>query len=157
MSLMVEMEVHPALSDHEKEAVQTIKQALVETADMEELGIPSAEVSVVIVDDEEIHQLNRDFRNVDRPTDVLSFPQWESKEEWVTCKDSPLPLGDIVISLSRAREQSDTYGHSLKREVAFLAVHGFLHLLGYNHTTEEEEKIMFSRQEEVLSRIGLTR
>ena len=104
------------------------------------------EVSVLLVDDEHIRQLNRDFRNLDKKTDVLSFP---AEEEGF--------LGDIAISLQTAEEQSKEYGHSLAREVGFLTAHSVLHLLGYDHMTPEEEKEMFSRQEEILREMNLTR
>ena len=106
-----------------------------------------AELSLTFTDDQKIHALNLKYRNVDRPTDVLSFPM-EDEET----------LGDIVISLERAKAQAETYGHSFEREAAFLCVHSVLHLLGYDHErSEAEEKDMFSRQEEILSRMGLTR
>lgn len=124
----------------------------------------SGEVVVTIVSNERIHELNRDYRNVDRPTDVLSFAMNEPGEgEMEIYMDEseleafPNMLGDIIISLPKAQEQAEEYGHSLDRELGFLAVHGFLHLLGYDHGTEEEEKEMFSRQEAVLEQIGLTR
>ncbi|WP_400164185.1 rRNA maturation RNase YbeY [Brevibacillus sp. TJ4] len=122
------------------------------------------EVVVTLVNNERIHELNRDYRGVDRPTDVLSFAMNESGEgemdiyiDESELADYPNMLGDIIISLPKAQEQAEEYGHSLERELGFLAVHGFLHLLGYDHGTAEEEKEMFSRQEEVLAQIGLTR
>lgn len=124
----------------------------------------SGEVVVTIVSNERIHELNRDYRDVDRPTDVLSFAMNEPGEGEMEIyldegdlEEFPNMLGDIIISLPKAREQAEDYGHSLERELGFLAVHGFLHLLGYDHGTEEEEKEMFSRQEAVLEQIGLTR
>ncbi|WP_238933716.1 rRNA maturation RNase YbeY [Brevibacillus choshinensis] len=122
------------------------------------------EVVVTIVSNERIHELNRDYRDVDRPTDVLSFAMNEPGEGEMEIfldeddlEEFPNMLGDIIISLPKAKEQAEDYGHSLDRELGFLAVHGFLHLLGYDHGTEEEEKEMFSRQEAVLEQIGLTR
>lgn len=122
------------------------------------------EVVVTLVNNERIHELNRQYRGVDRPTDVLSFAMNESGEgeldiyiDEEELDAFPNMLGDIVISVPKAKEQAAEYGHSLERELGFLAVHGFLHLLGYDHGTEEEEKEMFSRQEAVLQQIGLTR
>ncbi|MFJ9497740.1 rRNA maturation RNase YbeY [Brevibacillus centrosporus] len=124
----------------------------------------SGEVVVTIVSNERIHELNRDYRDVDRPTDVLSFAMNEPGEgemeiflDESDLEDFPNMLGDIIISLPKAKEQAEDYGHSLERELGFLAVHGFLHLLGYDHGSEEEEKEMFSRQDVVLEQIGLTR
>lgn len=102
--------------------------------------------NVIIVDNEYIHKLNKDYRNIDRPTDVITF----ALEDEVDIKTSPRILGDIYISIEKAIEQSVAYDHSLKREICFLAIHGFYHLLGFDHQNEEEEKIMFARQEEVL-------
>ncbi|WP_240511967.1 rRNA maturation RNase YbeY [Paludifilum halophilum] len=149
------MEIQPTLTEGERRASTWMERSLRAAAEAESL--PDAEVSVLIVDDEKIYRLNREYRGVDRPTDVLSFPQWEPEEDPVTEGGGPVPLGDIVISLPRAREQAEKYGHSLNREMGFLAVHGFLHLLGYDHGTEEAERAMFTRQEEILARIGLER
>lgn len=104
------------------------------------------EVAITLCDDRYIQELNRQFRHMDRPTDVLSFPM----------EDEEL-LGDIVISLPKAKAQAEEYGHSFERELGFLAVHGFLHLLGYDHDTPEAEREMFSKQEEILLKLGLSR
>lgn len=155
MGLSVDIQVKIPVAEKEKTVLDWIRPSLEEAASVE--GLPPAEVSVTIVDDESIRRLNRDFRQVDRPTDVLSFPQWEPGETMEGYGDEPIHLGDIVISFPRAQKQADAYGHSLEREIGFLAVHGFLHLLGYDHQTEEEERRMFARQEEILGRVGLKR
>lgn len=108
------------------------------------------EVSVSFVDNEEIRQLNRDFRNVDSPTDVLSFPMNEDADGPFT----PI-LGDIVISLERAFEQSVEYGHTLEREVAYLTAHSMFHLLGYDHMTDEEKKIMREKEKQVMKNLKI--
>ncbi|MBO5040976.1 MAG: rRNA maturation RNase YbeY [Clostridia bacterium] len=114
------------------------------------------EVSVTYTDNEGIRELNAAHRNIDRATDVLSFPLFE-KEELSEASDGDA-LGDIVISLEKAREQANEYGHSFEREVAFLTVHSMLHLLGYDHEiSEADEKEMFFRQEEILKTMGLLR
>lgn len=114
------------------------------------------EVSVTYTDNEGIRELNAAHRNIDRPTDVLSFPLFE-REELSEASDGDA-LGDIVISLEKAREQANEYGHSFEREVAFLTVHSMLHLLGYDHEiSEADEKEMFFRQEEILKTMGLLR
>lgn len=110
-----------------------------------------ADVAVQIVDLEEIHVMNRDFRNVDRPTDVLSFPAWEG-DELMQLPDGF--LGDIAICFPRAQEQAVEYGHSVSRELAFLAVHGTLHLLGYDHMEAKDEKVMREKQKEILEQMG---
>ncbi len=113
----------------------------------------TGDLSIQIDTPDHIRELNRQFRNIDRVTDVLTFPAWEGED--------PLSgdgyLGDIMICYERASEQAIEYGHSLRRELAFLAVHGVLHLLGYDHMNEEDEKVMFGKQEEVLSDCGITR
>lgn len=110
--------------------------------------------NVIIVDDEEIHRINKEYRNIDRPTDVISFAL---EDDHSFNRSDIRVLGDIYISLDHVKSQSIEYGHSFKRELFFLAVHGLLHLLGYDHMTEEDEKVMFAKQEEVLSRYGITR
>lgn len=104
--------------------------------------------NVIIVDNPYIHELNRDYRNIDRETDVITFALEDEKD--MVEPDGERILGDIYISIDKAISQAEEYGHSLLRELSFLAVHGFYHLLGYDHQTEEEEKVMFAKQEEVL-------
>lgn len=107
----------------------------------------NVEVGVILMDSKAIHEYNRDYRNVDRPTDVLSFVDGENI-------DGVIYLGDILINVEALRDQAKEYGHSLKREFCFLVVHGYLHLLGYDHHTPEEEKEMTELQEEVLYEIA---
>ena len=110
--------------------------------------------SIIFVDNEKIHELNKQFRGVDRPTDVISFALEDAEEEFLS---TIRVLGDIYISIPKMQEQAKEYGHSEKRELAFLVVHGLLHLLGYDHQTEEEEKVMFRIQEEMLNEEGISR
>ena len=118
--------------------------------------IDKAEINVTIVDDNEIKELNREFRDIDKSTDVLSFPLGEDGVYDYNPETDALMLGDIVISAEHALAQADLYGHSIEREIAFLTVHSMLHLLGYDHVNnDEEEKEMFSRQEEILKIMGL--
>lgn len=156
MSLVIDLQVELPLNEAEQESLSVIFKALRAAARAENL--PPADVAVTVVDNEQIHALNKEYRQVDRPTDVLSFPLWEPGEEWVISEEEEtVPLGDIVISYPKAKEQAEEYGHSIERELGFLAVHGFLHLLGYDHETAEEEKEMFQRQEEILQQAGLHR
>lgn len=108
--------------------------------------------NVIIVDNVYIHKLNLEYRGIDRPTDVITFALEDDQD--VTYEDFRL-LGDIYISIDKAKSQAVEYGHNLRREICFLAVHGFLHLLGYDHMIKEEEKIMFARQEEILNEAGI--
>ncbi|MCY9063107.1 rRNA maturation RNase YbeY [Bacillus inaquosorum] len=118
-----------------------------------------AEVSVTIVTNEDIQQINKDYRGKDAPTDVISFALEEEGEGEVEIVGAEMPpvLGDIIISADRTREQAEEYNHSFKRELGFLAVHGFLHLLGYDHMTKEEEEEMFTKQKDLLDAYGLKR
>ncbi|MBQ1551259.1 MAG: rRNA maturation RNase YbeY [Bacilli bacterium] len=111
--------------------------------------------NVIIVDNNYIHELNKNYRDIDRETDVITFALED--EDSVKLPGDMRILGDIYISIDKARSQAIEYGHSFEREICFLAVHGFYHLLGYDHMNEEEEKIMFGKQEEVLSEYGVTR
>ncbi len=117
-----------------------------------------AELSVTFTDNGGIWELNREYRNVDRPTDVLSFPMYSFADGDTPPEDSLFLMGDMVLSVERAEEQAAEYGHSLRREVAFLTVHSVLHLLGYDHElSEEDEREMFALQDTVLDEIGITR
>ena len=120
-------------------------------------GVEDAEVSVTLTDDAHIHALNRAYRNVDRPTDVLSFALTESEEPKIIGADGGAVLGDLVISLERAAAQAEEYGHSPLRELSFLTVHGMLHLLGYDHMEEEERLEMEEEQRHVMEELGIQR
>ena len=117
-------------------------------------GLNDCIFNIVLVDNDYIKRLNRDYRNIDKVTDVISFALEDSDNDY----DSVIRvLGDIYISVDRAKEQALEYGHSFLREICFLAIHGMLHLLGYDHQTTEDEKIMFQKQEEVLAKYGIVR
>lgn len=123
----------------------------------EEIG-EDAQVSVTLVDNEAIREINREHRNIDSATDVLSFPLGDDESFDTDPETGAILLGDIVISLERAAEQAREYGHSFRREVAFLITHSLFHLLGYDHVdSEEDEKLMFGKQEKVLEALGITR
>ena len=117
----------------------------------------NCEISVTIVDNEEIHQINLKHRGIDRATDVLSFPLIDFEKESLPTDGSKIYLGDIIISIERAMEQAKEHGHSIDREVGFLTAHSMLHLLGYDHMVEDEEKVMFKKQEEILNNLNLRR
>ena len=110
------------------------------------------EFNIILVDNEYIHKLNKEYRHIDRPTDVITFALEDVKDIEVSPNRV---LGDVYISIEKAKEQAEEYGHSFLRELSFLAVHGFLHLLGYDHMTKEEEGVMFKRQEDILSGYGI--
>ena len=118
-----------------------------------------SEVSITFVGNERIREINREYRKKDVPTDVISFPMEEpgDGEMEITGDGMPRILGDIIISIPKTEEQAKEYGHSFMRELGFLAVHGFLHLLGFDHETKEEETEMFSLQKDILDGYGLSR
>lgn len=120
------------------------------------LKLDNVVFNVIIINNDEIHEINRKYRGVDRATDVISFALEDDKTFEVVETNMRI-LGDIYISIDKAREQAENYGHSLKRELSFLAVHGLLHLLGYDHMNEEEEKEMFKLQELILDGYGIKR
>jgi probable rRNA maturation factor len=111
--------------------------------------------SIIFINDAEIHEMNKQYRNIDRATDVLSFAFEDSDDGLVD--DEMRMLGEIYISIDKAHEQALAYGHSYLRELSFLMIHGFLHLLGYDHMTEEDEKEMFGLQEVILNEFGIKR
>ena len=124
------------------------------------------EVSATIVDNERINEINREYRSIDRPTDVISFAIEDNDEDDFDIffdemdeEELQIPrlLGDLFISIDKVKEQSDEFGHSFERELGFLTVHGFLHLNGYDHQTDKDEKIMSALQDEILEEIGLER
>lgn len=121
---------------------------------VKELKIENAIFNIIFIDNKEIREINREYRNVDRETDVISFALEDNMD--VVYDDFRL-LGDIYISYEKAIEQAELYNHSVKREVFFLATHGILHLLGYDHMEEDDEKVMFGKQNELLDGYGITR
>lgn len=134
-----------------------VRRACTAVLKMEEF-LESAEVEVTFVDDNEIHELNKEFRNIDRSTDVLSFPLGENGVYDTNPATGAKMLGDVVISLEHAVAQAEEYGHTLQREVAFLTVHSMLHLLGYDHVNGGiEAETMREKEEEVLVKMGLSR
>jgi probable rRNA maturation factor len=140
------------------EEISTVEKLLQLAAKLEKIGDDS-ELSITFVTNNRIQEINKEYRHKDMPTDVISFAMEELGEGEIplTGMEIPRVLGDIIISVARAREQALEYGHSFIRELGFLAVHGFLHLLGYDHEIEEDEKVMFSRQKDILDEFGLKR
>lgn len=139
--------------DEEIEELKIVEKVLYSALDKEKLDNTS--FNLIIVNNDYIHELNKNYRGIDRETDVITFAL-EDEDSLVLPTDDRV-LGDIYISIDKARMQSEEYGHSLLRELSFLSVHGFYHLLGYDHMTEEDEKVMFRKQEEVLEEYGIKR
>ncbi|MDT9025469.1 MULTISPECIES: rRNA maturation RNase YbeY [Rossellomorea] len=143
------------LSEEETSLVQNILNFAAKEEEVED----DSEVSVTFVTNERIQEINREYRHKDQPTDVISFALEELGEDEVEIVGGQIPrvLGDIIISIERAKEQAEEYNHSFSRELGFLALHGFLHLLGYDHMEEMDEKKMFQRQKDILDEYGLKR
>ncbi len=145
----------PADLEFEPEILATVQTAASKAGAL--YGLKNAEVSITLTNNEHIHELNLRYRGIDRPTDVLSFALNEGEEPEIF--DGPMVdvLGDIIISVERAVEQAAEYGHSVQREIAFLTVHGMLHLLGYDHM-EEADRIEMRREEEfVMKKLAIAR
>ena len=140
------------VSEEEREAV---RRAILAVGRL--YGAEDAEVSVTLTDDAHIHVINREYRGVDRPTDVISFALTESEEPEIIGGEEHELLGDLIISLERVQAQAEEYGHSTLRELSFLTVHGMLHLLGYDHMEEEERLEMEEEQRRVMEELGITR
>lgn len=143
---------------------------IIDYALKEEQVLIPYEVSVIYVDNESIKEINEETRGIDKATDVLSFPMldYDEKNVFKDCyvgyefsqidlNEGNLVLGDIVLSLERAKEQSEDFGHSFQREVCYLIIHSILHLLGYDHMEEEEKKVMRAREEEILNKFEIRR
>ena len=137
--------------DEEIKELETVEKVLYSAIEKEKLD--NVVFNLIIVDNKYIHELNKMYRNIDRETDVITFALED--EDTIIIPDNERILGDIYISIDKAKSQAEEYGHSLLRELCFLAVHGFYHLLGYDHQTKEEEEIMFGKQEEVLQEFGI--
>ena len=142
-----------------EELLQKMNEAAeyaVESENLLNLDKQRCEISVTFVDLDEIHELNKQYRGVDRPTDVLSFPQFDDLEEELP-EVGEICLGDVVICEQKAREQAEEFGHSFERELVYLFTHSVLHLLGYDHMEDDEKKVMRTREEEIMKHIGLMR
>lgn len=164
MSLFIEKEGTTALPFDEKETAELVVNAALDYA-----GCPyEAEINLLLTTDEEIHRMNLEYRDIDRPTDVLSFPMLEyempgdfsgleEQEDAFDPETGELLLGDIVISKDRVLAQAEEYGHSPLREYAFLIAHSMLHLFGYDHMEEEERQVMEQKQREIMEKINIPR
>ena len=159
---------HEIIMEAEVDVAQSVAdqilQVIAAALEAEKVELP-CEISVLLTDDQGIHQVNLDMRDVDRPTDVLSFPMFELEpgvppegEDYLDPATGLCPLGDMCISLERAEEQAKEFGHSVEREICYLTVHSVLHLLGYDHLDEGPMKAqMREREEAILAGLGITR
>ena len=166
MTFYVENEVDADFGFNIEEVATSVAKTVLETEGCD----ADIEVGLTITDNDGIHELNKEFRGIDSPTDVLSFPNvsyesagyfsvlsGEQRDDLLDPDTGKIMFGDIVINEDRVRSQADDYGHSIKREFAFLVAHSMLHLCGYDHMEEEEAKVMEKKQEDVLGKLGITR
>lgn len=162
MNILVDngTELTAKLMDHFTAAATDCVELEREDRGLEILDPEITEISLSFVSMDEIHELNRDYRGVDRPTDVLSFPMTDDFEQLQSMYDGleegpeELLLGDVVICLEKALQQAEEYGHSAEREIVYLFVHSVLHLLGYDHMTDEDKKVMRAREKQVIAGRG---
>lgn len=147
--------------EENKEYEEIIKKVVEQCFKEENLENSKLYISITLTTPEHIHEINKQYRNVDRATDVLSFPMFEKSELDEKIKKQDFEhedvLGDIVISIEKVKEQAQEYGHSFERELAYMVVHGFYHLMGYDHIKEEDKVIMRPKEEKVLNKLGITR
>ena len=147
----MKIEIFNETKDNLDEYIETIKEVVIHG--LNKLKTGDVTFNIIFVNNPYIHELNKNYRNIDRETDVITFALEDDK----TFNPEERILGDIYISIDKAKSQSEEYGHSLKRELCFLAVHGMLHLLGYDHMEKEDERVMFNLQEEILDEMGIKR
>lgn len=140
---------------------EIVKKVLQKCYEEEKLLDSKLIITITFTTPEQIHKINKEYRQVDRPTDVLSFPMFERKEleEKITKQDFEHEdvLGDIIISIEKVKEQAIEYGHSFERELSYMLVHGFYHLMGYDHIKEEDKKEMRPKEEKILNELKITR
>lgn len=137
------------------EYIATINKVLEECFKTEKIEDKNLYINIVLTNPQNIHEINKQYRNIDRPTDVLSFPMFEREEISQLKNENEDILGDIVISIEKVKEQAIEYEHSFTRELAYMVVHGFYHLMGYDHMKEEEKSEMRKKEEVVLNKLNI--
>ena len=155
---MVEIRYMQLEQNREYECI--IKQVIKACFKEENLIKKNVEINIILTIPEKIQEINKRYRNVDKPTDVLSFPMFEKEEVEIIQKNGtsvPEILGDIIISIDQVKRQAEEYGHSIQRELAYMIVHGFYHIMGYDHVENEEKIKMRNKEEKVLEKLGLER
>ncbi|OON97657.1 MAG: rRNA maturation RNase YbeY [Candidatus Epulonipiscioides saccharophilum] len=154
--MYIDIEDQEGLFSRYPALVSDVERVIKECLDTEHINNKGIEISLSIVNKQAIQDINKEFRGIDKPTDVLSFPQYDSPEQFSHLSENII-LGDIILCVDIAIEQAIEYNHTLTREVCFLVAHSCFHLLGYDHMTDEEEKIMFAKQDSVLNKLNITR
>jgi probable rRNA maturation factor len=147
--------------DENAEYEATINSVIEKCFSVEKLEKLNLYISITLTTPAEIRKINNEFRNIDKETDVLSFPMFEKNEldEMVQAGKNKIPetIGDVIISIERVQEQAEEYGHSFERELAYMVVHGFYHLMGYDHMVEEDKVVMRAKEENVLNKLNIVR
>lgn len=147
--------------EENKEYLEIIDEVLKECYREEKLENSELTIQITLTTPENIRKLNKEYRNIDKETDVLSFPMFEKEEIDLKVKNQDFPyediLGDMVISIPRVEEQAKEYGHSFKRELSYMVVHSFYHLMGYDHMEENDKKLMRQKEDVILNRLNITR
>lgn len=147
--------------EEKKQYEEIIKKVVKQCYNEENLEKTKLYISITLTNPKNIHKINKEYRNVDKETDVLSFPMFEKEEIETITQKSKIEkediLGDIVISIEKVKEQAKEYGHSFERELAYMIVHGFYHLIGYDHIEEDEKKEMRAKEEVILNKLGIKR
>ena len=141
--------------EENKEYIEVIDKVLDSWFNEEALDKTNLYISIILTNPDNIRKYNSEYRNIDKETDVLSFPMFEREEIKNINTDIEEVLGDIIISIERVKEQAEEYGHSFERELAYMVVHGFYHLMGYDHMQEDEKKVMREKEEIVLSKLNI--
>ena len=147
--------------EENKEYEEVIKKVIEQCYKEENLENSKLFITITLTNPENIQKINKEYRNIDKPTDVLSFPMFEKKELDKKIADNDFEyediLGDIIISIERVKEQAEEYGHSFERELSYMVVHGFYHLMGYDHIKEEDKNIMRPKEEKILKTLNIER
>ena len=143
--------------EEDKKLVDIIKQVVNKCFEEEELLLKKLYINIILTNPQNIKKTNKEYRNIDSPTDVLSFPMFEKNEIQNISGDYPDVLGDIIISIPKVEEQAIEYGHSFERELSYMVVHGFYHLMGYDHMEEQEKIEMRKKEENVLEKLNILR
>ena len=140
-----------------KEYCILIEKVVAKCFEIENLGEKNLYISIILTNPENIKKTNKKYRNIDKETDVLSFPMFEKEEILKIKGEIPEALGDIMISIERVKEQAEEYGHSFERELSYMVVHGFYHLMGYDHIEDDDKNKMRMKEDEVLNKLNITR
>lgn len=141
--------------EEKKEYIEILNKVLEKCFEEEKLNSEKLYINIVLTNPKNIKEINKQYRNIDKETDVLSFPMFEREELTKLENENPDILGDIVISIEKVEEQAKEYGHSFERELAYMAVHGFYHLMGYDHMEENDKKEMREREENILEKLNI--